>query len=468
MNITKILSEFVVETNFQNIPQEVVRIAKEFVLDSIGAQLVGAKEPVSEILKEYMKGDFGSPEAGVVGGGIRASVVNAAFLNGTSNHAPELEACGDFAGSNLLSIIPVALAFGEKLKLSGEKVLEGVIVGFEIQGKMGLATTPGSHDKGWCSISLHGTMGATVTSAKMLGLDVYKTRMAMGIAASQAGGLMRHVGTMAHLLEGGLGCRNGILAAVLAKMGLTASDDILDGRSSFWEVYVGEGQYDPEKMIKDLGNPFYFVSPGTMLKKYPCCTFTHHGLDALLELINKHNLNYEDIMSVEVGVTPFMKNALVGGPDPKSGDMGRFSLEHCLASAIVDKNVAFESFRDEKVLSIKLKEARKKIIVTVHPEWPSGRSHLSIPVIIKLKNGKELKNKVEKVKGTIDLPMSREEQIERYRGFAKPFLSSAQIERSAKLILNLDELKDIEEVMNIVTFGPKSPLAMEEGACSTK
>lgn len=121
MNITKILSEFIVETNFQNIPQEVVRIAKEFVLDSIGAQLVGAKEPVSEILKEYMKGDFGSPEAGVVGGGIRASVVNAAFLNGTSNHAPELEACGDFAGSNLLSIIPVALAFGEKLRLSGKK-----------------------------------------------------------------------------------------------------------------------------------------------------------------------------------------------------------------------------------------------------------------------------------------------------------------------------------------------------------
>jgi 2-methylcitrate dehydratase PrpD len=168
-------------------------------------------------------------------------------------------------------------------------------------------------------------------------------------------------------------------------------------------------------------------------------------------------------MSVEVGVTPFIKNALVGGPDPKSGDMARFSLEHCLASAIVDKNVAFESFRDEKVLSTRLKEARKKIIVTVHPEWPSGRSNLSIPVIIKLKNGKELTNKVEKVKGTIDLPMSREEQIERYRGFAKAFLSSTQIEQSAKLILNLDGLKDIAEVMNIVTFGPKSPFAMEEG-----
>jgi len=456
MNITKTLSEFIVETNFQNIPKEVVRIAMEFVLDSIGSQLVGAREPVSEVLREYMKGNFGSQEAGVVGGGIQASVTNAAFLNGTSNHAPELEACGDFAGSNLLSIIPVALAFGENLKLSGKRILEAIVIGFEVQGKMGLATTPASHEKGWCAISLHGTMGATVTGAKLLGLNVDQTAMAMGIAASQAGGLMRHLGTMAHLLEGGLGCRNGILAAEVAKMGVTASGNILDGRSNFWEVYVGEGHYHPEKMIKDLGNPFYFLSPGTMVKKYPCCTFTHHGLDALLELIHRHNLNYEEIISVEVGVTSFIKNALVGGADPKSGDMGRFSLEHCLASAILDKNVTFESFRDEKVRSTKFKEARRKIIVTVHPEWPSGRSNLSIPVTIKLKDGRELTHKVEKVKGAVDLPMSREEQIERYREFAKPFLSPVQIERSAKLTLNLDGLKDIAELMNIVTFGPKS------------
>ena len=456
MNITKILSEFIVETNFENIPENVVQIAKEFILDSVGAQLVGARESVSVIVREYVKEATGLPEAGVVGGGFRASVSNAAFLNGTSNHAPELEACGNFAGSNPLSIIPVALAFGEKLKLSGKKILEAIIIGFEIQGKMGLATTPASHDKGWCSISLHGTMGAAVTASKILGLNADQTRMAMGIAGSQAGGLMRHVGTMAHLLEGGLGCRNGILAASLAKMGVTASDDILDGRSNFWEVYVGEEKYDPEKMTKDLGNPFYFVSPGTMLKKYPCCTFTHHGLDALLELIQKHNIKYEEIISVEAGVTPFIKNALVGGPDPKSGDMARFSLEHCLASAIIDKNVTFESFRDERVLSPKLKEARKKIIVTVHPELPSGRSHLSIPVTIKLKDGRELTNKVEKVKGAIDLPLSREEQIERYRGFASPFLSGAQLDQSVKLILNMDELKDIIELIDIVTFGCQS------------
>ena len=190
-----------------------------------------------------------------------------------------------------------------------------------------------------------------------------------------------------------------------------------------------------------------------MLKKYPCCTFIHYGLDAILELMQKHNLNYEEIIRVEVGITPFIKKVLIGGSEPKSGDMSRFSLEHCLASAILDKKVTFESFSDDNALSPRLKEARKKIMVTVHPEWPSGRSNLSIPVTIKLKNGQELTHKVDKVKGAIDLPMSRMEQTERYREFSKPFLSSTQIDRSAMLILNLEELKEITELMNLVTYG---------------
>lgn len=456
MNVTEQISQFIVDTNFKDIPNEVIQVAKEFVLDSIGVQLLGAAEPVSEIVREYVRQSGGVPEAGVIGGGFRTSVTDAAFLNGTSNHAPELEACGNFAGTNPLSIIPVALVLGEKLKLSGGKVLESIIIGFEIQGKMGLATTPGAHDKGWCAIAVHGTMGAAATAAKILELNLYQTKMALGIAASQASGLMRQFGTMTHLLEGGFACRNGVTAAILAKMGVTAANDILDGPKNFWEVYISEKGYDSEKMIRNLGNPFQFISPGTSIKKYPCCFFNHRGLEALLQLIKEYDISYEDVESVEAGVTPFIKNSLVGGSDPKSGDMARFSLEHCLASAILDKAVTAESFTDKKVLSPKLNEARKKIKVTVHPEWPSGRSALVIPVTVKLKDGKEFTNKAEKIKGTFDLPMSIEEQIARFKGFVQSFLSAIQMEKSVQLILNMEELKDVIELMTIVTFGRNS------------
>lgn len=459
MNLTDQISEFIARTRFSDIPEEVLRNAKEFVLDSVGVQLVGSREPVSKIAREYMIECGGTPEAGVIGGGFRTSVTHAAFLNGTSNHAPELEACGNFAGSNPLSVIPVALALGEKLKVSGEKVLEAIVVGFEIQGKMGMATTPASHNQGWCAIAVQGTMGAAVTAAKILDLSVDQIKMALGIAASQVSGLMRQFGSMTHLLEGGFACRNGVTAAILAQKGLTAAKDILDGRANLWEVFVGEGGYHPKKMTEGLGSPFYFLSPGTSLKKYPCCFFTHRALEALLQLINDHHLSYEDIESIEAGVTPFIKDALVGGPDPVSGDMARFSLEHCLAAAALDKGVTVNSFTDEKALSPILREARKKVTLAVHPEWPSGRSALVIPVTVKLKGGKELTKKVEKLRGTVDLPMSREEQVTRYGGFAKPFLSAPQIEQSVGFILTLEELKDILPLMRIVTFGREDSLS---------
>jgi 2-methylcitrate dehydratase PrpD len=453
MSVTEHIVEFIVDSRFGDIPRDVIETAKEFVLDSVGVQLVGAREPVSTILREYVREDNGHPEAGIVGGVFKTSVSQAAFLNGAANHAPELESCGDYAGSNALSVIPVALALGEKLGHSGRKILEAIAVGFEIQGKMGLATTPGSHNKGWCAIAVHGTMGATVTAAKVLDLNAKQTNMAIGIAASQAGGLMRQFGTMTHLLEGGLACRNGILSASLAKMGVTSARNILDGRANFWEVLVGEEGYVPEKIIGSLGNPYYFASPGSSMKKYPCCFFTHRAVDALLQLIKEHNLTYEDVEAVQVGVTPFLKEALVGGPNPSSGDMARFSLEYCLGAALIERDVNVSSFTNEKVLSPELAEARKKISLDVHPEWPSGRSALVTPVTAKLKDGRELTKKVEKLKGTIDLPMDREEQIKRYYGFVSPFLSDSQIDRSVQLMMNLEDLKDIRELMSIVTFG---------------
>jgi 2-methylcitrate dehydratase PrpD len=195
------------------------------------------------------------------------------------------------------------------------------------------------------------------------------------------------------------------------------------------------------------------------MKKYPCCFFTHRAVEALLLSVREHDLSYEDVERVRVGVTPFIKDALVGGADPRSGDMARFSLEHCLATILLDKDVTVDSFTNEKVLSQRLREARKKIELEVHPEWPSGRSALVIPVTIKLKNGKELTHKVEKLKGTMDLPLNRNEQMERYRSFAKPFLSDSQIEESMECILSLEGVNDITKLMTAVTFGRKGSSA---------
>ncbi len=134
-------------------------------------------------------------------------------------------------------------------------------------------------------------------------------------------------------------------------------------------------------------------------------------------------------------------------------------MRKLLPFALLDKKVTLEfSFVNERVTSPKLKEARKKVALVVHPEWPSGRSALVIPVTVKLRNGKAFTNRVEKVKGTASMPLTPEEQLERYREFSQPFLSASQIEQSAQFILKLEESKDITELMRIVTFGREGAL----------
>ena len=133
--------------------------------------------------------------------------------------------------------------------------------------------------------------------------------------------------------------------------------------------------------------------------------------------------------------------------------MARFSLEHCLASVILKKEVTVNSFANEEVLSSPFVEAREKIKLNVHPEWPSGRSALAIPVTIRLKDGKEFTKKVDELKGSAQLPLTREEQIERYARLAEPLLSDSQIEQSVKFLMGLDQLDDVREMMNILTFG---------------
>jgi 2-methylcitrate dehydratase PrpD len=86
---------------------------------------------------------------------------------------------------------------------------------------------------------------------------------------------------------------------------LTADKSILDGSSEHVEVMINEQGYDPEKMIRDLGAPFYFKSPGTSMKKYPCCFFTHRAVEALLQLVSEHGLSYEDVERVKAGSGPY-------------------------------------------------------------------------------------------------------------------------------------------------------------------
>ncbi|MFC2021424.1 MmgE/PrpD family protein, partial [Chloroflexota bacterium] len=446
MEITKLLVEFVVEKCFDDIPEKTIEVAKDYSLDCLGVMLAGSLDPAGKIITKYVKAAGDGSEAGVVGGHFRTSVLNAALANGTMAHALDYDDFGYF-GHPTVTLLPVVLALGEKLRSSGRDILEALVLGYEVYGKIGEACDE-LYSEGFHPTAIFGTMGATAAAAKLLKLDIESARIAFGIAASLAGGLKQNFGTMTKPLHAGNACRNGITAAMLAKDGFTANHGILEDPLGFGHSFAGEGRYHKENLTKNLGNPFRLISAGPIIKKYPCCGGSHRALDATLELVKEHNISYQQVDRVEVEISPYISQMLIYS-EAETGFQGKFSMEYVIAAAILDKNIVLGTFTDEKAHDPKTKEAMRKVKVVVHPEWSPGAIYTS-PVTIRLKDDSVYAKQIDNPGGSPEAPLSREELAAKYTDCAQGVLSAEQIKRSMELILNLEQMKDTRELMQIV------------------
>lgn len=443
MSTTEALVKFLLGTHFEDFPEEVVQRGKVLLIDFIGGALGGSRTRVGELLTEYIKEKDRVPEAGVIGKNLKTTAAYASYLNGVFNHATELESVSQRTSPNPLASIAVALGLGEKMSLSGKKTLEGFILGFEIQGRVGGPSLAGVSKKGRISIFNH--LGAAATGSKLLKLDQDQTRMALGIAAFQAGGLIANVGTMAHVLELAVAARDGIEAAELARKGVTSHPGIIETPQGFCDALIEEGGYDLGKMTRDLGRTFQIVDPGISIKKYPCCYRSHRALDALFDLMAEHHLSYDDIKGVSVDLNLY-DSYLMKFPDPKTGEEAKFSYPHILGAAILKGRIWLDSFTDESTSDETYHEARKKVNVVIHQEWPPGRVDARTPVTIKLKDGRKFSKEVHSPREP-DL----DELLDRYREASHGLLKRDQTERSIDLLLDLEKINDVSEITGLLT-----------------
>lgn len=451
-NTTETLARFVVEAKYEGLPREVVDLAKLYTLNCIGHMLAGINERASRIVVQHVREGGGTPQAGVVGAGFRTSLANAVLANGTTAHAVELESLGKHAGSVLIPPIVTALSAGEAFGASGRAVLEALIVGSEVQARVGLGC-PGGPDAGFMGISLTGPIGAATVVAKLLAFDVDTVRNAFGLALPQAGGSYRSCGYMAHVWEAGLPCRNGVTAALLAREGFTADPDFLDGPRSFGDQYCsGKRGYHPEFITKDIGRPFYLVHPGSGVKKYGCCGFNHRAIEALAQLVSEYDLCYDDVETVEVGVYPFMLN-LLRFPEPHTAEEAKFSLQQSLGGVLVDRKLPLpylSAFTEEAATNPKYVEARQKVHVILRQEGTSERVMRGVPVTLRLKDGRTYVKTAESLHGELESPFTREEHIEAFSTCARATLSTSQIQRTIDMVLNIEGQGGLRELMDLL------------------
>ncbi|PKB81814.1 MAG: hypothetical protein BZY88_05810, partial [SAR202 cluster bacterium Io17-Chloro-G9] len=368
MGATETIAKWVVNTTYEDIPPDAIRVASESCFDLLGVILAGSTQPVGEIIQQYVTDLGGSPDATVLASGLQTSLPNTAMANGTMGHALDFDDFGGF-GHPTVAIFPALLALGEHIGATGRDLLEAYVVGCEV----GLAVSHGTRynqmDRGFHSTAVIGHLACAAACCKLLKLDEHQITMALGMAGSMAGGLIHNFGTMTKPLHAGLVCRDGVMAAQLAQRGLTAGERIIEHPLGFANTVLGQGIYDLDAMAENLGKPFR-IQDALIIKKYPCCGGNHSMLDSLFSLMREHNFTHEDVVSAEVD-QPYLSIVTMYG-EPEEPLQGKFSSQYNVAAALVDGRIAIDTFSAEKMGDPAVKETSKKVINRVQSKAEDG------------------------------------------------------------------------------------------------
>jgi 2-methylcitrate dehydratase PrpD len=297
--------------SYSDLDADLIDYAKLLALSHLGMTAAGAAMPFGQIVNKYVRELKCPAEAGVIGGGFRTLTEYASLANGAFSHITELEDDSFPDGLYSCGAWPTIFALGEKLKLPGKDLLEAFILGYEVASRIGVASQQ-AIIAGYLNAAGCLTIGSAAMAAKLLKLDVEETTWALSIAASQATGIARQTGTGAHLVESGYAGRNGISAAMLAKLGFTGSPTILEGRGGFMDLWTQLPDFD-----LPLGEGFRVMEIG--IKKYPCCYLMQRNIDGVLDLIAEHDIAWENVASVEHEINHTV-SLYLKYPQPETGE----------------------------------------------------------------------------------------------------------------------------------------------------
>ncbi len=454
MEITKRLADFVVDTNIAGIPSEAREIGKQAILDCLGVALVGSLDPLAEKSVAFLQDVGGQPKAGVWGKKFKTSSPLAALANGAFGHALDYDDWSrPMRGHPTIPLLPAVLAVGEETQASGKEVLEAYLLGFEVEVKLGAVLNPYIFERGWHSTPVLGVLAAAAAAAKLLRLDSEKVQMALGIAASEAGGLRQNFGTMTKPFHAGQAAKNGVVAAKLAARGFTADKKIIEEKLGFANAFAKAESYDWRKIMDGLGHPFEILSSGVGIKRYPSCARTHPAMDAMLELVLENNIHPADVESIACGGSYSTPKLLIHSR-PQTALEGKFSMEFCLAIALLDRKAELSQFTDARVRDPKVQQFIKKVTFFVRPDLKtvenSGNPSASVKVVTKA--GKEFVKRVDEAKGSPTNPLTLNELKAKYRDCAKTVQSEEEVEKTIELVENLDTLKSISPLADLLTF----------------
>jgi 2-methylcitrate dehydratase PrpD len=448
MEHTRSVAQFVAHADLQSVPDRARAAARDAILDAVGVALGGSPESAGSIAAALAREEGAKEEAAVFGHGFQTSAMLAAWANGVSAHALDFDSSYVTMGQPMAGLVPTVFALAEPLGASGRDLVDAYLVGYEVTGKLVRSISTRSDGGAWHATATVGSLGCTAAASRLLRLNEDQVRMALGITGSMASGIVANFGTMSKPLHAGLGARNGVMAAKLAQHGFSGNASVLEATNGYFAAFAG-GTPETTSYLEELGR-VWEIEQGVRYKPYPCGGLCHSAIDAAIALRQEHGLRPDAIDGVKVQVTDHTANRIVFGI-PETEVQAKFSMGYVVARALVDGQLAPDTFSDEAIREPAVLELARKVQMEVDPGFATAqRVRSPARVSIRLSDGRTVSREVAAARGGPESPLSADELRAKFRTCATRVLADREVDRAIDLLASLEKLPDVKELAGVL------------------
>ena len=438
--VTQILAKFVATHPSKGWSDAVDHEAHRTFLNWLGCAVGAAQHEAADAALAAVALLQPAAQASVLGRNDKVDMASAALVNGITSHT------FDFDDTHLKTIIhpagPVAsavLALAEHTKATGRELIDALVIGIDVSCRVGNAMYPDHYDRGWHITGSTGTLGAAAACARLLKLDVQQTAMALGIAASQPVGMREQFGTMTKPFHPGGAARAGLMSALLASRGFTASPKALEAPRGMMQTVSTKNTWD--EITGELGQRFE-ISFNTY-KPFACGIVIHPSIDACAQL-RAQGVTPDQVERIELKVHSLVLE-LTGKKEPQDGLQAKFSVYHGCAAGLMFGYAAENEFSDEVVTREDMVALRRKVVATVD----DSIAEASADVTAVLKDDRRVHVFVEHAIGSLQNPMPDANLEAKFHGLSDPILGAAQTSDLIKACWAIGEAGSVAEVVKL-------------------
>jgi aconitate decarboxylase len=446
---TRALAEYIAGLSYKDIPEEVIAHIKFCLIDSLGCALFGSTLPWGKIIRSFAK-ELGKGKGALIwGDGAEVPSTSAPLANGTLIHSFEMDDLHRVGvihpGSEAIPAVDALIRYDGNV--DGKRFLTAVVAGYEIGCRVAMTGGASQLRRGFHPSATSGTFAAGAAAAKMLRLNPEKTVHALGIAGTQAAGLMAaQYASMVKRMHPGRSAQAGVYGALLAARGFTGIEDILEAPyGGFCSTFIDKPNLS--HLTQDLGERFETLNVG--FKPYPCCGSNHTSIDALKKILREHpDVRAENVAKIVIRTTRATR-LHVGWPyEPKSMTTAQMNLLFCVAVLLHDRDFFVDQVTEKSIRRKDVLETTRKMEVIEDPELEAlgdeGRHGVKLDV--QLRDGKIYSEKVLHARGSDKHPMTRAEVLQKFRLLASRVLSPSRVDKLQETLLNLEKLDDARKL----------------------